>query len=266
MDAVYVDRGREVMPTEYASGPWDPGLQHGGAPAALLARAVEGEIGDRAGQFVRLSVEFMRPIPLSSLVVEARTVRAGKKLRIVEAALSVGDVDVARAIGVWLRTTHLDLPRPVAETLRSCPQGPEAGQSPPTEIAAASGFFSGIETRVVAGDFRVPGPATAWFRIRRPIVAGEEPTPLMRLAAVADFANGLSSVLDLNDWSFVNADLTAWCYRYASGEWIALDSETAIADTGIGCSHSSVFDTAGPIGWSALSLLLDRRVKREKEG
>jgi Thioesterase-like superfamily len=81
----------------------------------------------------------------------------------------------------------------------------------------------------------------------------------MRMAAVADFANGISSVLDFDEWSFVNADLTVWCYRYPSGEWIALDSQTSIADTGVGCSHSTVFDTAGPIGWSAQSLLLDRR-------
>ena len=124
----------------------------------------------------------------------------------------------------------------------------------------STGFFSGIDTRVVAGGFQLLGPAVAWFRVRRPIVAGEEPTPLMRMAVVADFANGLSSVLDLNDWSFVNADLTVWCHRYPSGEWIALDSQTAIAATGIGCSHSSVFDTSGPIGWSAQSLLLDRRI------
>jgi Thioesterase-like superfamily len=260
MDAVYVDHGREVVPTEYACGPWDPALQHGGAPAALLARAVEREIGGRDGQVVRLSVELMRPIPLAALAVSARTVRAGKKLRLVEAVLSVADVDVARAMAVWLRTTHLDLPAPAAETPTPVPPGPEAGHSPPPEVATSSGFFSGFETRVVAGDFRVAGPGLAWFRIRRPIVAGEEPTPLMRMAAVADFANGISSALDLDDWSFVNADLTVWCYRYASGGWIALDSQTALADTGIGCSHSSVFDTAGPIGWSAQSLLLDRRV------
>jgi hypothetical protein len=260
MDAVYVDHGREVVPTEYACGPWDPALQHGGAPAALVARAVEREIGGRDGQVVRLSVELMRPIPLAALAVNTRTVRAGKKLRVVKAVLSVRGADVAHATAVWLRTTPFDLPAPAAETLGPWPPGPEAGHSPPPEVAASSGFFSGIETRVVRGDFRVPGPAVAWFRLRRPIVAGEEPTPLMRMAAVADFANGISSVLDLDDWSFVNADVTVWCHRYASGEWIALDSQTAIADTGIGCTHSSVFDTAGPIGWSAQSLLVDRRV------
>src|SRR5205823_13968119 len=83
MDAVYVDQGREVVPTEHARGPWDPNLQHGSAPAALLARAVEREIGDLDGQVVRLSVELMRPVPLAALTVKARTVRAGKKLRLV---------------------------------------------------------------------------------------------------------------------------------------------------------------------------------------
>src|SRR3989442_15541322 len=110
MDAVYLDHGREVVPTEHARGPWDPNLQHGSAPAALLARAVEREIGDLDGQVVRLSVELMRPVPLAALTVKARTVRAGKKLRLVEAALSVGGVAVAQTTAVGVSNPHLHLP------------------------------------------------------------------------------------------------------------------------------------------------------------
>src|SRR3989442_2583305 len=110
MDAVYLDHGREVVPTEHARGPWDPNLQHGSAPAALLARAVEREIGDLDGQVVRLSVELMRPVPLAALTVKARTVRAGNKLRLVEAVLSVRDLRVAQTTTLLRRTQHSHLP------------------------------------------------------------------------------------------------------------------------------------------------------------
>jgi hypothetical protein len=41
-EAIYLPAGQSrFLPTELARGPWDPGAQHGGAPAALIARAVE---------------------------------------------------------------------------------------------------------------------------------------------------------------------------------------------------------------------------------
>ena len=36
------------------------------------------------------------------------------------------------------------------------------------------------------------GPAAVWLRLRRPIVDDEAPSQLMRLAAAADFGNGVS--------------------------------------------------------------------------
>jgi hypothetical protein len=81
----------------------------------------------------------------------------------------------------------------------------------------------------------------------------------MRVVAVADFANGVSSVLDMARWSYLNADLTVWCYRQPAGEWIALDSQMALSGHGVGCSHSSLFDAEGRLGWAAQSLLVDAR-------
>jgi len=38
-DAIFHVDGDHVTPTELARGPWSPHAMHGGAPAALLARA-----------------------------------------------------------------------------------------------------------------------------------------------------------------------------------------------------------------------------------
>ena len=40
LDAVFVRDGDRFRATDLARGPWDPGALHGGAPAALLVRAV----------------------------------------------------------------------------------------------------------------------------------------------------------------------------------------------------------------------------------
>ena len=65
--AVYVMEGDAFVPTELARGPWDPNAQHGGAPAALLARAIEAEAGELA--VARLTYEFLRPVPLEPVAV-----------------------------------------------------------------------------------------------------------------------------------------------------------------------------------------------------
>src|SRR5919199_5520259 len=83
--------------TELTRGPWDPGLQHAGPPAALLGRAVEGH-GERAGrQVARVTFEILRPLPIAELGVATRTLRGGRSVELVEASLSAGETEVLRA-------------------------------------------------------------------------------------------------------------------------------------------------------------------------
>ncbi len=49
-----------------------------------------------------------------------------------------------------------------------------------------------MEIRFVQGTFRDPGPSTAWFRLRRALVAGEPTSALEGLAVAADFGNGIA--------------------------------------------------------------------------
>ena len=52
------------------------------------------------------------------------------------------------------------------------------------------------------------------MRLRVPVVVGEAVTPLQRVAAAADFGNGISSVVDWDDgWLFINPDLTVYLHR-----------------------------------------------------
>jgi len=71
-----------------------------------------------------------------------------------------------------------------------------------------------MESRFLRGAFTEPGPATVWMRMRRPLVAGEDPSPLQRVLTAADSGNGVSAALDWQAWTFVNVDLTvAGCRR-----------------------------------------------------
>src|SRR5918992_2015161 len=115
--------------TDLTRGPWDPGLQHAGPPAALLGRAVERH-GDRAGlQVARVTFEIVRPLPIAELAVATRTLRGGRSIELVKATLSAGEVEVMRATALRVRTADLDLPAGLVPGPRL--PGPEAGRVMP---------------------------------------------------------------------------------------------------------------------------------------
>lgn len=113
--------------------------------------------------------------------------------------------------------------------------------------------------RFVRGTFAEPGPATAWIRLKVPLVARETTSGLSRVAAAADFGNGISWVLSRRDgYRFINPDLTLYLHRHPLGEWIALKATTSPDPLGVGLAESRLYDERGPIGRSIQSLLVER--------
>jgi hypothetical protein len=260
MDAFYKRNGDgRYVATELTRGPWDPGAQHAGPPSALLGRAVERVEGSEAFQVGRVVFEILRPVPIGALRVETRVLRPGRKVRLVEASLMVDEAEVMRATAWQLRTTELELP---AEALAEdpAPPGPEEGWTPeffPT--GQEVGYQTAMEFRAVAGAFLETGPATFWLRMRQPLVAGEEPTPLQRALVAADVGNGISAVLDYHRFVFINVDLTVHFERMPVGEWVCVDAVTRPEPNGIGTAESVLSDAHGRIGRAAQSLLIEPR-------
>src|SRR3954452_9829770 len=94
-DAIYLpERPDRFVPTELARGPWDPNAQHGGAPAALIARAIERVESAVPMDVVRITYEFLRPVPLTPLDLRTRVLRDGKRVQLVEAQLHAGELEV----------------------------------------------------------------------------------------------------------------------------------------------------------------------------
>jgi hypothetical protein len=115
-----------------------------------------------------------------------------------------------------------------------------------------------IEIRFISGKFG-GGPAIGWFRLRRPLVAGERPSPLQQLAAAGDFGNGISAELSWDDYLYINPDLTLYIEREPTGEWIGLESRTLIPAGGIGISESVLYDQRGRVGRAIQALFVAPR-------
>jgi hypothetical protein len=97
------------------------------------------------------------------------------------------------------------------------------------------------------------------MRLLKPIVPGEEATPLVRLVATADFGNGISAELPFHEYLFINADLTIHLWRRPRGEWIGLDAKTVLMDGGVGTAESVLHDGDGPVGWAVQTLVVQPR-------
>ena len=202
-----------------------------------------------------MTVDFLRPVPLAPLRVDARVTRGGKRVQLLDAALLDGDQPVARASAWRLRLGDGVAP-PVERA--DPPPGPESGvpHDPGNDFV---GFWTAVEWRFVAGTFRDPGPATGWCRLRTTLFEDEEPTPLQRVVVAADFGNGISGELDFFHFVYVNVDLAVHLHRQLQGEWVCLDASTSVGSGGVGIARSTLYDMRGEIGAGAQQLLIDRR-------
>lgn len=259
-DALYVRDDDRFMPTLFTTGPWDPGAQHGGAPAALLTRAIERVDAPGPMAIARVTFELMRPVPLTPLRIAAEVVRPGRKVQLIQASLfDERDTEVMRATALRIRTTDLATPddtKPDDVVLAGPDQGVEL-EFPGTQHAGPS-FLGVNDIRFVDGGFDRPGPATGWVRLTLPVIDGEPVSPMMRLAAAADYGNGFSWALPRDGWIFINPDLTIHIVRPPVGEWVCLRSTTFPGDDGIGLAESALYDRTGRVGRSVQSLLLDQ--------
>jgi hypothetical protein len=262
-DALFIPDGERYVPTPSTTGPWDPSAQHGGAPSALLVHAIEAVEAPDPVQIARVTFELLRPVPLTPLQVRTEVIRPGRKVQLVAASIRTeDDTEVMRATALRIRAADLQVPDD-ARPDDPPPPGHEQGQAlsfPGFSGPTGTAFHSHAnEILFVEGGFDRPGPATGWIRLRIPVVAGRATTPMMRLAAAADFGNGFSWTVPRDSWIFINPDLTIHVARPPVGEWICLRSVTQPGPSGSGYAESALYDADGRVGRSVQSLLLDRR-------
>ncbi|HYM67690.1 MAG TPA: thioesterase family protein [Patescibacteria group bacterium] len=257
-EAIFEPAGDGVYrATEAALSPWSDQMLHGGPPAMLMAREIERFPTDRPMFVTRLTVELLRPVGTALLAVRSRLLRPGRKVQLVEASLWSGDVEVARATAVRIRA--MDMVVPVDGTPLPH-EPPESLIAPLTDWRTGPAYHKiGVEVRVPSDPSGDLGPGWAWFRLRLPVVPGEEPSGLQRICAVADFPNGISRIVDPNVMTFVNPDMTLYVHRLPVDEWVMLDAKTWLEPHGTGMAEGAIYDRRGRLGRSVQSLLVEPR-------
>ena len=264
-DSLFVPLGDgRYQPTGLSRGPWSPNALHGGPTAALVAHAAETVLADSGADAhlpVRLTLDLERAVPLAPLSVHAEIVRPGRKVQVAEVVIADDEGRrLARASVLAIRRREMTLPdgliRPDEPQIayRSVGQSSLDWDFPDDQLVFHA---DGTEHRVVKGSFSEPGPATDWIRLRVPVLPGVEPTGFQRVVAAADFLNGISSVVDLSEATFINPDLTVTVHRLPVGEWVAVDAVTRFTDEGIGTAEADLYDERGRLGRAVQTLLFE---------
>lgn len=256
----YVPEGEAFHSTEWTRGPWDEGSQHAGPPAALVGRAIETCEPRDDARIVRITFEILRPVPIAPVRVDARVVRGGKRIELIDATLRGESDEPLMMARAWrMRSTDVELPIKDEETPLPGPEsGSFSGFSEHLQVDRR-GWHAATEWSFLNGGFTEHGPACGWARSTQPLVAGEEPSPLQRVLIIADAGNGISCILDPSQFLFLNVDLTVELFRVPDGEWVNLDSRTTVDRSGAGLTETTLRDRTGRIGSATQTLFVDAR-------
>jgi hypothetical protein len=260
-EALFVADAGVFVPTELARGPWSPDALHGGPVAALLAHLAAGAETPGPMHPARLTIELLRPVPLAPLRPAVRLLRPGRKVQLVESALFADEREVARCMLLRLRREAVALPAGARSGALAPPPGPEtvAAARAPWRGAQRAYHSHATEHRLVRGEWGVPGPCADWIRLRVPLLPGTPPAPLERVAAAADFGNGVGAALPFEGFTFLNADLTIHLHRLPAGEWVCLDAVTWPDEGGVAVAESALYDERGRLGRALQSVLVEAR-------
>ena len=242
--------GDMLVPAAFATSPWGQVL-HGRLIGGLTARAAEqarAEDPDMACS--RLTVDMFRSVPLAPVRVTTRSVRAGRRIAVLEVTIEQDDVPVGQGRAVLLRRSEQPggTFRPVSAWDARTP--PQLG---PPRSSSTSRWTAPWESWPVGGPGGPDNPVAAvtgglWIRDIHPLITGEQLTPLVRVAMAADLASPVSNFSTLG-LSFINADYTLYLGREPQGEYVGIQPAGHISEAGVAAGHCVAHDLQGPVGF-----------------
>ena len=237
---------------------WDPEIQHGSPPLALMTKLIEELAGGSGLRIGRLTLDILGAIPVTQVKVRAWVERPGSRISIMAAEMLAprpdgGERAVAR-VTAWLLGTS-DTADAVTDRYPPLVEGDSVAV--PHSWEGATGYLETVSwrrQRTAEGESNV-----VWLSPLVPLVDSEPMTQVQRLAMVVDCANGAGAALDPEKFVFMNTDTVVHVHRLPAGNDFGLRARASIGPDGIGVTTADIFDRQGFIGVVAQTLLLQRR-------
>ncbi|WP_123025805.1 thioesterase family protein [Mycolicibacterium stellerae] len=244
--------------TDYTRSNWDPEIQHGSPPLALMTKLIEELAGDAPMRIGRVSMDILGAIPVAPVRVRAWVQRPGSRITLLAAEMVASgpggsERAVARA-SAWLLATS-DTADVAADRFPPLTEGD--ADPVPHSWEGATGYLEVVSWRRQRELDN--GSAVVWMSPLAHLVDTEDMTPMQRLALVVDCANGAGAALDPAAFVFMNTDTAMHLHRVPVGNDFALRACGSIGPDGIGATTAEIFDRQGFIGTCAQTLFVQRR-------
>jgi hypothetical protein len=247
--------------TDLTRSNWDPHIQHGSPPLALMTKLIEELSANAAAPAMRIgrvAMDILGAIPVAQVRVRAQVERRGSRISLLAAEMVAArpggqDRAVARA-SAWLLATS-DTADVATDRF---PPVVEGDADPvPHSWEGATGYLEAIRWRRQREQDN--GSPVVWLSPLAHLVDDEDMTPTQRLALVVDCANGAGAAVDPAAFVFMNTDTAMHVHRIPVGNDFALRAKGSIGPDGIGVTTAEIFDRHGFIGTCAQTLLVQRR-------
>lgn len=265
--SLFIRDGETFVGTPLTSGPWNPKHANGSSALALLCHCLDAVPTLTPMSLTRFTVDLMRPVPVGApLTVSTQVAREGKKLQIVDLALSADGVECVLATALRLREADLTV---LADRSAALPTGstdsrPAEHITPPERSINLRQLRPEPSGALLAGDIlratRDDGASATWLHMCTDVVAGERITPTARLGYCADFTSLIGVGLVTEGVTMINPDITTHVLRLPVGEWVAITGDTRFdLHTGRGISMAELSDDLGVFAVASASQILEPR-------
>jgi len=231
-------------PRPEARGPFE-GVQ-GGALAGLMCAAAESHM-EAEFRPVASTTVFLRPGPMTELVIAIDVLRQGRRNASVEVILSARGEPLARSLLTFVA------PR----SIEAVPDVRHARLYPDELPLKVRPSPHGEPWLMQTMERREASDGVTWFRSLRRLT-GEESSFAAALAT-ADWSVGLGRP---DSWetpmvrAFPNVDLTVHMARTPAGPWVGVCADADWRRAGHGVASARLYDQAGSIGRAQASVVL----------
>jgi hypothetical protein len=220
---------------------------------SLLAWGIERSGIDPEFQPARFTVDLLRPVLLEPVQIQTSVQREGRRIKLVDGALTQNGATVARASALFLRRgDHPD--GQVWSSPVAMPPPPTNSDGFPVDMPFLIwGYGATLEGSpgIAAGEWEQShSQKFAWARLFRPIVQGHPLTSFTRLAFVGDMTSSLTH-WGTGGLRYINADYTVTASRLPDGEFVGLAAQSHYGTAGVATGAATLFDRHGPIGTSS---------------
>jgi hypothetical protein len=246
--------------TDLTRSNWDPAIQHGSPPLALMTKLIEELTRDSPLRIGRVSMDILGAIPVEPVRVRAWVERPGSRISLLAAEMIAArpggpDRAVARA-AAWLLA-----PSDTADvaTDRFPPLTEGEADPVPHSWEGAAGYLEAVSWRRQRELDN--GSPVVWMSPLAYLVDTEEMTQTQRLALIVDCANGAGAAIDPQRFVFMNTDTAMHLHRIPVGNDFGLRARGSIGPDGIGVTTAEIFDRQGFIGTCAQTLLVQRHTE-----